>query len=190
MSALIRELESIYLVRAKLLAQTKPTLPQSIALDREEREMIEMHVAWEAIRDLSWSEQRELIWDRLQHSTPLFFHFLREKSISEGREDRMRGVQLAELALESLAVTEQISGRNAGSLRAQGLAWLGNARRLAFDFPGAEKAFSDAEAFLPDDNDEPLIVAEFYELKAALRLWQRCFSEALALSGSALPIFR
>lgn len=153
-------------------------------------DQIKAEETWGWLREKPRDEQREMIRDRLAFSTPALFHLLREKSIPEGRDDRKLCVHLAELAMDCLRRTEHVMGKDLFSLRAQGWAWVGNARRLAFDFDGAEEAFLLAEAFLSRIQQDSLVRGEFYHLKAALRRWQRKFDEALALNNKALLIFR
>ncbi|MCP4675911.1 MAG: helix-turn-helix transcriptional regulator [Deltaproteobacteria bacterium] len=144
---------------------------------------------WEVLREKNWCVQREIIRDRLRFSTPEFFHFLHQKSIFEGRRNREYGVHVTELAIEALGVIEQISGEFRPDLRCQGWEWVGNARRLALDFVGAEKAFLIAEPYLKQLSGQPQIHAQFYRRKAALRRWQRRLVEALRLNLRALTLF-
>ncbi len=151
-------------------------------------ETIKVEGLWDALREKPLAEQRDIIRHSLALPTPALFHFLRKKSTSEGRDNRRLGVEFSELAIESLRVTEHIIGRDLFDLRLQGWAWVGNSRRLAYDLVGAEEAFSIAERYLQSDEGS-LICAEFYQLKTALRRWQRRFSEALELHKRSLPIF-
>jgi len=160
------------------------------SLGEEIRDEIRNEAAWDTIQGKSLDVQRNIVRKFLFFSKPTFFHFLREKSLSAGRKDRKYGVHLAELALESLLVTERRSGQDLPSLICQGWAWVGNARRLAFDFHGSELAFATAEKFLGQVQGPSLIEAEFYILKASFRRWQRRSTDALELCKHALAIFR
>jgi len=162
--------------------------PQEPFLIREEKTKVEE--AWEVLREKQWSDQLEIVRNCQTFSTPAFFHFLRKKSVPEGRDNRQLGVHMAELAVECLEVTERVIGENLFQLRAQGWAWTGNARRLAGDLAGAEAAFSIAEAYLEKLKEETLVHAEYYGLKSTLRLWQGRLDEASSLHDRALPIFR
>ncbi|MCP4664493.1 MAG: tetratricopeptide repeat protein [bacterium] len=161
-----------------------------LSLPRAALDQIKAEEAWGWLREKPRDEQRRMVRSRLAFSTPALFHLLREKSIPEGRDDRKLGVHLAELAMDCLRRTERVMGEDLFSLRAQGWAWVGNARRLAFDFDGAEEAFLLAEAFLSRTREDSLVRGEFYHLKAALRRWQRRFDEALTLNNRALPVFQ
>ncbi len=153
-------------------------------------EEVKFNEIWQELHGRSWQLQRYLVRERLRFSSPGLFHLLRNKSRSEGRENREYGIHLAELAMDCLRVTEELSGEIFPKLRCQGWMWVGNARRLAFDFDGAEKALSIAQGYLSGIHHEPFIVGEFYALKAALRRFQRRLDEALELHDNALPLFR
>ena len=87
--------------------------------------------------------------------------------------------------------SEEILGSTAArNLKAQGWAWLGNARRLALDFPAAERAFQEAEWSLPAIGRGQFVVAEVLYYKAALRRFQRLFDEATSLADEATRLFR
>ncbi|MCP4655544.1 MAG: helix-turn-helix transcriptional regulator [bacterium] len=168
----------------------KPFTFEIFSLAGEDLERIKVEGLWEELREKPWAEQRDMIRHRLAFSTPVFFHFLRKKSIPEGRDNRKYGVHLAELALECLRVTEQVIGKELFDLRAQGWAWAGNARRLADELSRAEAAFSIAATYLDLGEEESLVHAEFYGLKSTLRLWQGRLDESTTLHGRALRIFR
>jgi len=145
---------------------------------------------WALLSGLSYSAQRELI-ALYPFTTTAFFDLLRQKSREEGCRDRQRGIELAELALLSLDVSAPALGEKIQELRALGWAWLGNARRLALDFPGAEKDFERAmkELALVEGWADSLVAAKIYALKAALHIFRRRFKEALKLLDYSLVIF-
>ncbi len=97
------------------------------------------HEVWPRLSGLPYESQR-LVVQQYVFTSPELFDLLREKSRQEGRRDRQRGIELAELALLSLDVSAAALGERIHELRALGRAWLGNAKRLALDFPGAEEA--------------------------------------------------
>lgn len=167
-----------------------PALPARLGVS-EEAERSKAEEAWQKLKGRSWEEQWELIRDQFRFSSAALFQLLREKSREESKIDRWRGVRLAELALESLfGIDEAIGSDTLSNLQAQGWAWVGHARRLALDSQGAEKAFIRAEWCLPREGREPLVEAELYQNKAALRWFQRRYEEALKLVNHALPLFR
>jgi len=144
-------------------------------------------VVWPTLAGLSFAEQRRYVRQCRSWTTALF-DFLHEKSREEGRRDRQRGIELAQLALDSLDGNDGRLGERIHSLRAQGWAWLGNARRLALDFSGAEAPFRRAEAVIAGNNLKGSRAAGiFFFLKGTLRMFQRRQVEAIALFDSALP---
>ena len=115
-----------------------------------------------------------------------------ESSRQEGRKDRQRGVEVAKLALVSLEGGDQIFGDRIHDLRALGWAWVGNAHRLAFDFPAASAAFEQAERewALPRAQPDRLVLAHICLRKGALRLMQREFAQATEDLNCSCALFR
>ncbi len=145
---------------------------------------------WAMLQEKTWPEQRELMRNRLTFSNPAFFHYVREQSILEGVKDPMAGVHFAKLAKDSLGAIKGISDSKLLRLQSQAWAWIGNALRLALDFPGAEQAFRLAEEHLPTIEEMEPVHGEFCHLKSAFRWWQNRPSEALDLIRDALPTIR
>ncbi len=115
---------------------------------------------------------------------------MRNKSRTEGRKDRQLGVQLAQLALESLeGIAETGSSEKHRNLLAHGWTWLGRAYRVALDFLAVHQALRRASEELPPKADL-LVRAELLVNKACLSWAQRCYEDALAFANGALPLFR
>lgn len=160
-------------------------------LNTEELEASVGEQIWRELQKLSWQQQSVLIRD-LRLTTSNLFNLLRTKSRIVGRRDPRRGVQIADLALKSLdAVDEMAVGtsRLAG-WKAQGWAWLANARALANDLRGAEQGISAAERFLQLGDREPLAQGDVALFKAALRRDQRRFGEAWELLEQANDCYK
>ncbi|MCP4545771.1 MAG: helix-turn-helix transcriptional regulator [bacterium] len=160
------------------------------SIDSETIEKIKIETLWDTLKGKPWPAQRDMIQNRFSFSTPAFFHFLRKRSIPEGRANRKYGVHLAELALDCLSRTQHVIGGKFFQLRAQGWTWVANARRFADDLNGSEEAFSIAATYLSQQTHESLVTAEYYGMKSALRRWQRRFEDATELHARALPIFQ
>ncbi len=145
---------------------------------------------WNAIRHEPFVVQRATVLTTFV--SPSLFHVLRIQSREEGRRDHRVGVQLAELALEILELCEPGLGERIYDLKTLGWAWVGNARRLANDRMGAEEAFvrAGAEWSMPRRKPDPVVEAEFLDLKSTLRLFQRRFDEALELENRAIECLR
>ena len=183
-AALIERLRELYGLDAGVAPLPWPT-------DGEEYERFMAERAWRAIEDRPREEQLAAVRFQASFSTPAFFELLRQKSREEGRKDRQRGLQLAELALASLEGSAEKLGNRLPDLKARGWAWLGNVRRQALDFSGAEEALELAESVLSSrSRRDPLAEGEIYLYKACLRQNQRRFKEALGLSESAIRLFK
>lgn len=170
------------------IAAVAPSHPL-IASDRVQR--IQAEAIWSRLADLPEVKQRELIHRDLHLRTSAFFHFLREKSREVGRDDRARGVAVAELALETLSAMEpQPPAEELAGLATLGWASLANARRLALDFSGAESALDRAEHQLQQANPDEELRAEVLTHKAALRWYERRFAEAVQLQSEAIGLLR
>ncbi len=145
-------------------------------------------VVWETIRDLSSVEQVEFVRSRISFRSAALFDFLLKQSRQEGRGDRQRGIQLAELALESLQGSASALGALLPDLSAKAWAWIGNARRLALDYAGAELAFAESEHcwLAASQPPNPAVAADLYDLKAGLRVYQRRLVEAAELVNQAM----
>ncbi len=162
----------------------------NLGFSEEMLEEIRNQSIWETIRQMPLDIQQHVVRNRLFLYKPTFFHFLRRISAPEGRGNREYGIHIAELALSALRATERQAGKDLPSLICQGWAWVGNARRLAFDLDGAERAFANAEIYMGLVGQHSLVKAEYFILKASLRRWQRRSEEALELCNHALPTFR
>ncbi|MCP3964388.1 MAG: helix-turn-helix transcriptional regulator [bacterium] len=183
-AALIEHLRKLYELDAGVAPLPWPT-------DGEEYERFTAERAWRAIEDQPREEQLAAVRFQAKFSTPAFFELLREKSREAGRQDRQRGLQLAELALASLEGSAEKLGDRLPDLKARGWAWLGNVRRQALDFTGAEEALALAESVLaPPGQRDPVAEGEIYLYQACLRQNQRRFKEALELSDLAIRQFR
>jgi len=110
----------------------------------------------------------------------------RETSFDDARE----GEALAALALAILDTADAgLYGRRLlDDLRARGLAYLGNALRLANDLDGADRAFSEGLGFIEQTSD-PAEEAGFLHLYASLRKHQRRFDEAAGLLQQAAVLY-
>jgi tetratricopeptide (TPR) repeat protein len=107
-------------------------------------------------------------------------------------DDPAAAVHLAELAVE---VAERLGPATYGAALAadaQALAWayLGNARRVASDLPGAEAALGHAQELHRRFQGDLLTEAEILVFLASLRNTQGRFAEAPALLDRAADLYR
>ena len=184
-SCLVEHLQRLYALGSR-------SQPTAIFADGRDFERFMAFQTWEAIRDQPTTVQLATVRFNVRFSTPALFDLLREKSRLHSRRNRQRGVELAEVAIASLESIASALGEAVLDLRARGWAWLGNVRRLAGDFSGAEDAFAFAEAAWerPREKKDPLVQGEILHLKATLLLSQRKLDDALALERKAIAVFR
>ena len=153
----------------------------------EELETLLAQQLWSDIQGLDLPRQQARIC-RERFKTPALFEFLRSKTVAEGRKSRVRGLEIAWLALEAANISEHLrNGR--GILRARAWAWICNSQRLNLDFKEAERSIRLAEMYIPETAD-PLVVAEVLESKAALRWYQARLEKALAIEDKAIKLFK
>ena len=149
-------------------------------------------MVWKALRPAPHPVRLRLVREEICFGSPALFHLLGEKSRVEGREDRRRGIEFAELALASLEGSADTLGEAYHDLCALGWAWIGRARRLALDRDGADEAFARAGEVwqTPRASPDRRIEAEILFLKGTLRLFQRRFEEAQELLDRSIGICR
>ncbi len=169
-----------------------PTVATPTGIGEEQRQAQEL---WAKIAALEPEKQRSTLRE-ISPSLGLFRH-LHQLSREVARDDRPRGLQLAERALESLyagelqcLMNQQLNVDELLNLKARAWAWLGQTRRLTLDFLGAEKAFAVAEAYLPHERQDRLVRAEILQYRAGLRWYQRSFDDAMDFQERAVSLFR
>ncbi len=147
-------------------------------------EQVMAELLWERIRSKPWNDQRTLVKSQFCFSTPALFDLLLRKCREEGREDRSRGVLVAQLALDSL---DSIAGslmEFLPSYRAKGMAYLSAMYRLELDLNAAEKSldYAEIEWQTPEeDSRDQAVLHLIVQNRASLRLYQRRFEEAYEL---------
>lgn len=107
-------------------------------------------------------------------------------------DDREEAVRVSELAVQvsrRLETAPYGEGR-IHDLQARAWATLGNARRLAGDVQGADRAFGTAEGHLARGSGDPSEEARLLEYKSSLRRSERRFEEALELIEEAIELYR
>lgn len=114
-----------------------------------------------------------------------------EKGFEEGFRDPAQALELAALAVEAAGCLKPASyGRSVvQDLRARAWAYLGNARRIASDLPGADQALSFAESLLQEGSADPLEEARLLDLRASLLSDQGWFEQAVELLDSVIAIY-
>lgn len=135
---------------------------------------------WEEIRDLEFESQRA----HVETLGPLridLAELLFERSRIEGRDDRKRGVRIAELALACVEYEDKDSSFQGPDdleiRRALAWTWLANAQRLALDFVASEGALSIAKELLPEHASDH-VRADVLEIEGSLLHFRRRLNAA------------
>ena len=99
--------------------------------------------SWARLKGFSIRDRRVLVAGAREYQTWALCEGLCAESERVAPGNAARAVELAELALEVAAL---VPGEQSWRLRLQGYAWahVGNARRVANDWPRAEEAFQHA----------------------------------------------
>ena len=116
---------------------------------------------------------------------------LLDESCDAGSHDSSEAIALAELGI---LVADHLDTRYYGSavvhdMKSRAWAYLGNARRLASDFAGAEQALHFAESLAEDGSADPLEEARLLDLKALLLGDQGWFEEAAEMLDTVVEIY-
>ncbi len=143
---------------------------------------------WEHLKTLPARDRRVLVEGGREYKSWALVVRLCKESEKAAAADSGRAVELAELAVRASEVT---TGEEAFRRRLQGFAWsfLGNARRVAGDLPGADQAFGNVHRLrrAPALTDPgPLEDWRVFDLEASLRREQRLWDDALRLHDQAL----
>ena len=114
-----------------------------------------------------------------------------EKSFEEGFRDAARAIGLADrgLLLAGLLEGERYGRAVVQDLQARAWAYLGNARRIAFDLAGAEEALARAERLAEGGSADPLEEARILDLRASLLSDQGHFEQAAELLDAVIDIY-
>ena len=110
-----------------------------------------------------------------------------EASLKRAAHNAEEALELAELAI---SIAERVPGEESWRSRLLGYCWahLGNARRVANDLAGADKAFAQAWDFWrAGAASDPELLGEWwlFSLEASLRRAERQFSDSLRLLDQA-----
>jgi tetratricopeptide (TPR) repeat protein len=137
------------------------------------------------------ADRPALIRDRPQLRTPAVCDLLLERSFAQGFPDPVQAIDLAGLAVQ---IAESLDSASYGrsvvqDLRTRAWSHLGNARRLASDFLGAEQALTIAESHLEDGSADPLEEARLLDFKASLLSDRGRFEEAAELIDAVIEIY-
>ena len=142
---------------------------------------------WETLKGLSPGERRTVIEVAREYRTWALCERLCEESEKAGADRAERAVELSNLALRVAGLVPPESWR--GRLLSFAWAFVGNARRVSGDLPGADEAFFRSSVLWQEGDDNampPLAGARRFDLEASLRQQQGRFEEAVNLLEAAL----
>jgi tetratricopeptide (TPR) repeat protein len=138
-----------------------------------------------------WEEWPVLLRLDRRLQTLAVCELLIEKSFEEGFRDASRAIELAERGLLLAGLLDlELYGRSVvQDLHARAWAYLGNARRIAFDLAGAEEALARAERLAEGGSADPLEEARILDLRASLLSDQGHFEQAAELLDVVIDIY-
>jgi tetratricopeptide (TPR) repeat protein len=136
-------------------------------------------------------ERQVLVRNSGRFQTLAVCELLIDRSFEEGFRDAGRSIELAELGI---LLAGQLDGERYGrsvvrDLEARAWAYLGNARRIGFDLPGAEEALARAERLAENGSADPLEEARILDLRASLLSDQGHFEQAAELLDVVVDIY-
>lgn len=137
------------------------------------------------------AEQPALVRTHSRFHSVAVCELLIERAFEEGFRDPSRAVETAGLALLTLDhLEEDRYGRSVVlDFRARAWAFLGNARRIAFDLAGAEEALDQAESCLEQGSADPMEEARILDLRASLLGDQGFFEQAAETLDLVIDIY-
>ena len=135
--------------------------------------------------------RRELIRTGRRYQVAGLAQFLAEESRRQCFKDVAQAVELAELAVEVADALNPASHGRAFvvDLRARSLAFLANARRVAFELHEADRTLEAAGYLLLEGSQDPLLRAEYLSFLGSLRVYQTRCREALGPLEGARRIY-
>jgi len=167
---------------------TRSQLTANIRQLRTQQDRDRAGELWQTLQALSPRERLTAVETKRKYRNWALAERLCAESARAAAHRADRAMELAGLALR---VAELTPGNEVWGSRLQGYVWafVGNARRVHGDLPGAEEAFlrSDQLWEAGEAADPGLLdAARLLDLKASLRRYQGCFEEALDLLDQAL----
>jgi tetratricopeptide (TPR) repeat protein len=136
-------------------------------------------------------ERELLVRNAGRFQTLAVCELLIDDSFAERFRNKARSLELAELGLllAGLLDGDRYGGSVVQDLQARAWAYLGNARRLAFDLVGAEEALAQAERLAETGSADPLEEARILDLRASLLADQGRFEQAAELLEVVIDIY-
>lgn len=137
------------------------------------------------------AHRREVIRTGRRYQVAGLAHFLAEESRRQCFTDVSQALEIAELSVEVADSLDPATHGRAfvADTRARALAFLGNARRIAFELHEADRTLEAAGHLLLEGSQDPLLRAEYLSLLGSLRTYQNRYREALGPLEGARRIY-
>jgi tetratricopeptide (TPR) repeat protein len=147
----------------------------------------EAEESWESLKRATLEDRSALVADFPEFRSPVLAARVCAASLRAAPRDAREALEVAELAL---SIAGRLPDEGVLRSRAQGYCWahVGNARRVANDFDGADEAFTRAWDLWPagaEAGSELLPEWKLLSLEASLRREQRRLPQALELLDRA-----
>jgi tetratricopeptide (TPR) repeat protein len=137
------------------------------------------------------AERQVLLRNGRRFRTLAVCELLIDTSFEAGFRDAGHSIELAELGilLATLLDGDHYGHSVVQDLQARAWAYLGNARRIAFDLAGAEEALDQAERLAEGGSADPLEEARILDLRASLLGDQGRYEQAADLLDVVIDIY-
>lgn len=170
---------------AGLLECLRPLMIREAKRMKAEAARQEAEAAWEELKNKSWKERRNLVDTWPVYRTWALAARVCKASIKAAAHRADQALELASFAIYIADCVEETY-----RARTQGYCWghFANAKRVAEDFDGADRAFARAWSLWRDGAEaDPDLLAEWWlhSLEASLRRAQHRFPDALKCLGRA-----
>lgn len=168
-------------LRAELIRSKKAEKVAAACQEAEE--------AWLRLKEAATLKERhELVTTLPEYGTWAVAKRVCEASVRAAARDAQKALELAELAL---FIAERVPGEESWRRRVEGYCWahIGNARRVAEDYDGADESFARSwNLWRAGADSDPELLPEWLllALEASLRREQHQFPQALKLLDRAL----
>lgn len=176
----------------KALTETRRRMTEKVRRERAAQARRRAGALWKDLQGMPPRQRRREVEAERKYWTWALAERLCAESVRAAAHRADGALDLAGLALR---VAERAPGSEAWCSRLQGYAWafVGNARRVQGDLPGAEAAFVRSDRLWgAGEGADPgvLDASRVLDLKASLRRYQGRFEEALDLLDQALKASR
>ena len=184
--------EAAVVAGRKAVTETRRRMTEKVRRERAAQARRQAGALWKDLQGMSPRERRRAVETERRFWTWALAERLCAESVRAAAHRADGALELAGLALR---VAELAPGSEAWISRLQGYTWafVGNARRVQGDLPGAEEAFLRSDRLWEAGaGGDPGVLdgSRVLDLKASLRRYQRRFEETLDLLDRALQLSR